>query len=46
MIQEISGEKKPKIIGVCFMNIFENAGWDKKIPFDTLIDTTLETVVK
>jgi hypothetical protein len=46
MIQELSGEQKPKIIGVCFMNIFERAGWDKKIPFDTIIDTTLETVVK
>lgn len=46
MIQDISREGKPKIIGVCFMNIFENAGWDKKIPFDTLMDTTLETVVK
>jgi len=46
MIQEISGEQKPKIIGVCFMNIFERAGWEKKIPFDTLIDTTLETVAK
>lgn len=46
MVQEISGEQKPKIIGVCFMNIFERAEWDKKIPFNTLIDTTLETMVK
>jgi len=46
MIQEISGDKKPRIIGVCFMNIFKRAGWEKKISFDTLIDTTLETVVK
>ncbi|MDI6723295.1 MAG: DUF2124 family protein [Methanobacterium sp.] len=46
MIQEISGEKKPKVIGVCFMNIFENAGWEEKIPFDILMDTTLETVIK
>ncbi len=43
MIEDISGEKKPKIIGVGFMNTFERAGWDKKINFDTLID---ETVVK
>jgi len=43
MIADISGEKKPKIIGVGFMNTFERAGWDKKIKFDTLID---ETVVK
>ncbi len=46
MIEELSKEKKPKIIGVCFMNIFEKAGWDKKLEFDILIDTTLETVVK
>lgn len=46
MIQEISGEQKPRVIGVCFMDIFQRAGWEKKIPFDTLIDTRLETVVK
>ncbi len=46
MIEAISGDKKPKVIGVCFMNIFERTGWDKKINFDTLTDTTLETVVK
>ena len=41
-----SGEKRPQIIGVCFMNIFERAGWDTKIPFDIVIDTTMESVVK
>lgn len=46
LIDDIAGEKKPKIIGVCFMNMFERAGWEKKVSFDTLIDTTLETVVK
>ncbi|MCW3128634.1 MAG: DUF2124 domain-containing protein [Methanophagales archaeon] len=46
MIEDISGEKKPKTIGVGFMNIFEREGWDKKIKFDTLIDTTMEVVVK
>ena len=46
LIEEIAGRKKPRIIGVCFMNMFERAGWDKKVPFDTVIDTTLETVVK
>jgi len=46
MIEALSGDKKPKIIGVCFMNIFERAGWDKKLKFDTMIDTTLESVVK
>ncbi|MGZ7136147.1 MAG: DUF2124 family protein [Methanobacterium sp.] len=45
LIKDLS-EEKPKIIGVCFMNIFEKTGWDKKIPFDIVLDTTLETVVK
>ncbi len=43
LIEKLSGEKKPKVIGVGFMNIFERAGWDKKLKFDTLID---EAVVK
>jgi hypothetical protein len=46
MIDKISYDKKPKIIGVCFMNIFEKAGWTQKIPFDVLIDTNMETVVQ
>ncbi len=46
LIEAISGEKKPKIIGICFMNIFERAGWEKKVHFDILTDTTMETVVK
>ena len=46
MTDEISTEVKPKIIGVCFMNIFERTGWTKKIPFDVLIDTNMETIVK
>ncbi len=45
MIESLSGDKKPKSIGVGFMNIFEKAGWDKKIDFDTVIDITMETVV-
>ena len=44
MVEEISVDK-PKIIGVCFMNIFEKTGWTKKIPFDVLIDTNMETIV-
>ncbi len=46
MMDEISVEQKPKIIGVCFMNIFERTGWTKKISFDVLIDTNMETIVK
>jgi hypothetical protein len=46
LIAAIAGKKRPKIIGVCFMNIFERAGWAEKVKFDTVMDTTLETVVK
>jgi hypothetical protein len=46
MIKEIAGVKKPRVIGVCFMDMFERAGWEEKVKFDTVIDTTLETVVK
>ncbi len=45
MIKEISLDHKPKVIGVCFMNIFERTGWTKKISYDVLIDTNMETTV-
>ncbi|RLG30667.1 DUF2124 domain-containing protein [Methanosarcinales archaeon] len=41
LIEDISGKKRPKIIGVNFMNVFELAGWDKKINFDTVIEGSL-----
>ena len=45
--EEAEAEKgKPKIIGICFMNIFERANWLSKIKFDVITDTTMETVVK
>jgi hypothetical protein len=33
-----------KVIGVCFMSMFEKAGWSDTIPFDLLIDATLDPV--
>lgn len=45
MLEEISGDQKPKIIGVCFMGIFEKSGWNTKIPFDVVLDTSMETIV-
>jgi hypothetical protein len=45
MIHDISKES-PLIIGVCFMSMFKRAGWDKKIPFDAIIDTQMETIVE
>ncbi len=35
-----------KLMGVCFMNVFEKAGWFEKIDFDCVIDGTLVGVVK
>jgi hypothetical protein len=32
------------IIGVCFMNMFDRAGWLKDFDFDLLIDATIEPV--
>ncbi|MDI6899653.1 MAG: DUF2124 domain-containing protein [Methanolinea sp.] len=31
-------------VGVCFMNMFEKAGWTKEIHFDLLIDATINPV--
>lgn len=46
MIEVLSGVKRPKIIGICFMNIFARAGWDKKLDFDMLIDATMGGIAK
>ena len=35
-----------KLMGVCFMNMFEKAGWLEKIDFDCVVDGTLVWVVK
>lgn len=35
-----------KLMGVCFMNMFEKAGWFEKIDFDCVVDGTLVGVVK
>ncbi len=39
-------EKKPKIIGICFMNIFERENWMEKVKFDVVTDTYMESEVK
>jgi len=33
-----------KLIGVCFMNMFEKAGWLDTVLFDLMIDATLDPV--
>lgn len=39
-------EKYPgaALVGICFMNMFEKAGWLKAIDFDFLIDATISPV--
>jgi hypothetical protein len=33
-----------KVIGVCFMSMFEKAGWLDTVPFDIMIDATIDPV--
>ena len=33
-----------KVIGVCFMNMFEKAGWLDTVSFDLVIDATIDPV--
>ncbi len=38
-IKELINKLSPKkVIGICFMSIFQKSGWDKEINFDYLID--------
>ena len=45
-IRDLAG-KHPgaKMAGVCFMSMFEKAGWLDTVDFDLMIDATLEPVV-
>ena len=40
----IAGHGDANVIGVCFMSMFEKAGWLDTIPFDLHIDATLDPV--
>ncbi len=39
--------KKPgaKVMGVCFMSMFEKAGWYGKVPFDLVIDAAIDPIL-
>jgi hypothetical protein len=37
--------KDTMVVGVCFMGIFEKEGWTKAIPFDSLINATMEATL-
>ncbi len=33
-----------KVVGVCFMGMFDQAGWTSTLPFDYVIDATIDPV--
>lgn len=39
------GNKDKKVIGVCFMSIFEKSGWCNVIPFDHMIDIFMDSSI-
>ncbi|KYC46292.1 MAG: hypothetical protein APG12_00215 [Candidatus Methanofastidiosum methylothiophilum] len=39
------GNKDKKVIGICFMSVFEKAGWLNIIPFDYMIDIFLDSSI-
>lgn len=39
------GNKDKKVIGVCFMSIFEKSGWCDIIPFDHMIDIFMDSSI-
>jgi len=40
----IARHGKAKVIGVCFMSMFEKAGWLDTVSFDLMIDATIDPV--
>jgi hypothetical protein len=40
----LARHKDSKVIGICFMNMFEKANWTKDISFELLIDATIDPV--
>ncbi|MCE5213960.1 MAG: DUF2124 domain-containing protein [Methanobacterium sp.] len=45
LIQKIL-KKNGKLIGLCYMDMFQDAGWEDKLDFDCIINGTLNGVVK
>jgi len=43
VMKEFLGKMKyKKLMGVCFMSIFEKAGWCQALPFDLVMNVTIE----
>jgi len=45
LLGSISEKGRPRIVGVCFMGIFQRSGWDKILAFDVVLDAELQTAV-
>jgi len=44
MAKETIADYKTDLVGICFMSMFEKAGWLDEIEFDLLIDATIDPV--
>ena len=44
-IQAISKDKDTRVVGVCFMSIFDRSGWTNELPFSKVIDATMTVQV-
>ena len=45
-ITAISDGRNARVIGVCFMSIFERSGWTNELPFNKVIDATMTVQMK
>ncbi len=45
-ITALSDGKDARVIGVCFMSIFERSGWTNELPFSKVIDATMTVQIK
>jgi hypothetical protein len=45
-IEAIAESKTVRVVGVCFMGIFERSGWTNELPFNKVIDATMTVQMK
>jgi hypothetical protein len=45
-VKSISKDKDTRVIGVCFMSIFERSGWTNELAFSKVIDATMTVQMK
>jgi hypothetical protein len=46
LLTTLARGKRAKVIGVCFMSILQRSGWHKELPFDAIIDATMESTIE